>query len=124
MLTGDRITQVAAFDPKTAEWYTQTLREPAQGQVQPVVGSGLAVYAVGHRVYAFSPTSHKWGVLELKEGSQPTPILYSKFATVTDGDRMYLFSPKTAQWTEIVAKDKGNAPDDDDAKEETGEKPR
>ena len=75
MMEGPEITQIATFDTVSGEWTPQDLREPAHGKVVPIVGQGLAVYAVGRHVYAFSAPAKRWGVLELAEGAKPYPML-------------------------------------------------
>ena len=70
------------------------------------MGQGLAVYAVGRHVYAFSAAAKRWGVLELAEGSRPNPILGlgNAYIKVEDGSHLHIFSLKTGRWSSLDTK--------------------
>jgi RNA polymerase sigma factor (sigma-70 family) len=98
-LKGPKITQTAAFDPKSGRWYPQDLREPAEGHVPLIATEDLLASVVGRRVYAFSGPAQRWDVLELEEGAEPTPILGTTYITVEHDKRLYVFSAKTGRWS-------------------------
>ena len=101
MMEGPEVTQVVAFDSASGEWLPQNLREPAKGQVAPIVGQNLAAYAVGRFVYAFSAPAKRWEVLELGEGAKPSPIVSPTYIKVEDGSHLHLFSAGTGRWSDL-----------------------
>jgi hypothetical protein len=103
--SGDKVTELAAYDPDSGRWSTQKLREPARGAVYPRVGPSLVAYRIGRFVYAYSTsasTENPWDVLDLKQAPQAEPpIVWTKFVTVRQGSRVHVFSAKTARWIEL-----------------------
>jgi len=104
MMEGPEISQIATFDTVSGDWIAQDLREPARGKAVPLVGQGMAVYAVGRYVYAFSAPAKRWDVLELAEGAKPFPILVTTYIKVEDGSRLHIFSLKTGRWSSLDTK--------------------
>ncbi len=104
LMEGPEVTQIATFAIVSGEWITQDLREPAHGRVVPLVGPGVAVYAVGRYVYAFSQAAKRWDVLELAEGVKPYPILSGTYIKVEDGSHLHIFSHKTGRWSSLDTK--------------------
>ena len=102
-VAGDPIEQIATFLPTAGRWFPIDLKEPAKGQVSPVVVNNQAVYTIGRRVYAFSGPMEKWDVVELPEGARPAPIVYPNRATVEHDGHIYVFSVKTGKWTDFDA---------------------
>jgi RNA polymerase sigma factor (sigma-70 family) len=116
---GDKITQVAAFDPKTGEWYPQDLREPAKGQLMPQVNRDMVVYQVGRSIYAFSAQARKWDVLRLGKGARPVPVTHNTVVTVEQDNHLYVFSGKTGRWEGIEIQTKDDESGGGDAKDES-----
>ena len=75
------------------------------GLIQPspadVSAPGLAAFAVGPRVYAFSAPLGKWDVLERKEGADGQPIVYRDYVLCEDDEQVYVFGAKTGRWDAI-----------------------
>ena len=103
-IIGDEIRQLAAFSPSAGSWVPIDLKEPARGRITPIVHSGMAVYPIGRRVYAFSAATRSWDVVELPEGSKPMPSVSLDRATVKHEDHLYLFSVHTGKWTDFDAR--------------------
>jgi RNA polymerase sigma factor (sigma-70 family) len=109
-LKGPKITRIAAFSVLDGTWYPQDLREPVD-QAGPIVGTSLAAYGIGRRIYAFSPVAQRWDVLELPEGAVAKPALGTDAITCEHNGHLYVFSVKTGKWEDI---DTRAAPDDPD----------
>jgi RNA polymerase sigma factor (sigma-70 family) len=101
--TGE-VRQIAVFAPSLGRWFPIDLKEPIRGKAIPIVGPGQVFYAIGRRVYAFSVTVGRWGVLELPEGAKPEPVLFPSRTTVEHDNHIYIFSVKTGLWTDFDTK--------------------
>ncbi len=103
------------------EWNRQELSEPFDGSVQPILSRSLALFPVGHRVYAFSSQINEgfegegepehiaggnrprfkpgWAVLELEEGAEPVPkILEGRIGLVQHNGQVHIFEPFAGTW--------------------------
>ena len=109
-LKGPKITRIAAFSVLDGTWYPQDLREPVD-RAMPIVGTSLAAYGIGRRIYAFSPVAKRWDVLELPEGAVAKPAIGNDAITCEHNGHLYVFSVKTGKWEDI---DTRAAPDDQD----------
>ncbi len=109
-LKGPKITRIAAFSALDGTWYPQDLREPVD-QAVPIVGTSLAAYGIGRRIYAFSPVAKRWDVLELPEGAVAKPAVGNDAITCEHNGHLYVFSVKTGKWEDI---DTRAASDDQD----------
>ena len=54
MIRGKTIDHVAAFSPYTGSWSTQHLLKPIEGEINPAIGPGCALYQAGNDFYAFT----------------------------------------------------------------------
>ncbi len=109
-IKGSEITQVAAYDTKSAKWYPQDLREPAKDGAAPVVGNSTVRYQVGRFLYLFSTHTKKWAVLELKRdpGRNGLSVLIGDQngkMTIPEGNILHIYNAKTGEWTHIDTND-------------------
>jgi hypothetical protein len=77
-LAGPRISRIGVFSLNDGAWYAEDLREPVE-HASPLLSSNLVAYNLGRFVYAFSPGSKRWGVLDLSEGTRAefTPVYFT-----------------------------------------------
>jgi hypothetical protein len=80
---GPRVTRIAASDAVDGTLIAQDLREPAEGNVTPIVAADVAAYVVGRYAYAFSSRSNRWDVVELAAGHDEFPTVGNGQATVS-----------------------------------------
>ena len=98
------VSELAAFSPeREGAWKTQTLREPVEDEVVPIVGPGVAVYQVGNDVYAFSAKASQWGVLNLTGKGAPTVEVDNLAVLVQQGDTLHVFDVANGTWSDGVA---------------------
>ena len=69
MVTGPKITRLAAATELAGDWIPIDLREPVEGRAVPIVAQGVVVYALGCHVYAFGSEAKRWDILDLPEGA-------------------------------------------------------
>jgi hypothetical protein len=112
-LKGESISQVAVFCGDA--WLVQELKEPAKGQITPIVAPGVVVYGSGRYVYAFSDPMGFWGVLELPEGTEARARFGFGNKTLmvedTKNNRLHIFNAIVGRWdsTDLSAEaPKGN----------------
>lgn len=98
---GAKITRLAAVDRTNRMLYVQELRQPAKGQVMPIVAPGIAVYAIGRYLYAYSATAHRWDVAELPVGMVGFPNIGPDGASLEGPGHVFTFLPKTGKWEHI-----------------------
>jgi len=101
MVTGAKITRLAAAPEMSGEWIPIDLREPVEGRAVPIVGPGVVVYGLGRHVYAFGSEALRWDVLDLPEGKTATPIVGSGSARVEIDGQIHEFSATTGKWNHI-----------------------
>jgi hypothetical protein len=100
MVSGPKVTRIAAANRLTGVWHTQELREPVK-MASPIVGPGVAAYGLGRYIYAYSASAQRWDVLELPKGSHATPIVGPNYVKVEVANHYYTFDCKTAQWNHV-----------------------
>jgi RNA polymerase sigma factor (sigma-70 family) len=100
-LQGPRITRIAAFHFQLWKWIPLDLREPVSGTMSPLVGSSAVVYRHKRFIYAFSPYTFTWGVLELPEGVSARPVVSSDSVTAEGGGHIYTFLVQKGTWKDI-----------------------
>ena len=70
---GPEIPRIAVFDFEAGEWSTQDLRDPAKGQLDPIIDYSEAVYQSGRSLYYYIGKAMKWGILEAKGATVIAP---------------------------------------------------
>ena len=103
MIKGKTIDHVAAFSPYTGNWSMQHLLKPIEGEINPAVGLGCALYQAGNDFYAFSAQKGSWGVLHLEGDEEATAPMSPTDIEVMQGNRLYVFSLKQGEWSKGVA---------------------
>jgi RNA polymerase sigma factor (sigma-70 family) len=103
MIKGKTIDHVAAFSPYTGNWTLQHLLKPIEGEINPAVGPGCALYQAGNDFYAFSARRGTWGVLHLEGNEEANASLGPNDVEVMQGNRLYVFSLKQGEWSQGVA---------------------
>jgi hypothetical protein len=101
MVKGPNVTRIAVADPAGGTWHAQALRKPIDGQAVPIVAPGVAVYALGRDVYAYSAEAKRWDVAELPDGVQAAPVVGPGTATIEGHGHIYTFSGKTGKWDHV-----------------------
>jgi RNA polymerase sigma factor (sigma-70 family) len=99
-IRGKLIDHVAAFN---GGWAVQHLLKPVEGEINPVVGPGCALYQAAHDFYAFSAAAGKWGVLHLEGGADAKAAISDSDIEVLQGNQLYVFSLKRGEWSKGVA---------------------
>ena len=100
---GKTIDHVAAFSPYTGSWSRQHLLTPVEGEINPLVAPGSALYQAGNDFYAFSARRGTWGVLHLEGREEATATTSTTDIEVVQGNRLYVFSLKQGEWSKGVA---------------------
>jgi RNA polymerase sigma factor (sigma-70 family) len=103
MIKGKSIEHVAAFSPYTGNWSMQHLLKPIEGEINPVVGQGCALYQAGNDFYAFSAKKGSWGVLHLEGNEEAKAAISPTDIEVMQGNRLYVFSLMQGEWSQGVA---------------------
>ncbi len=98
MLKGPKITRIAVGNTASGTWRSQDLREPIDGEAVPIVGPGVAVYAIGRNIYAYGADSDCWDVAELPPGVRAAPTVSPGAVTIESDGHIYAFSAKTGKW--------------------------
>ena len=101
MVSGAKITRLAAATEMSGDWIPIGLREPVQGRAVPIVGAGIVAYGLGRHVYAFGSEARRWDILDLPEGKAATPIVGPGSARVELDGQIHEFSAKTGKWKHI-----------------------
>ncbi len=101
MVTGPKITRLAAASELSGDWIPIDLREPVEGRAMPIVAQGIVVYSLGSHVYAFGSEARRWDVLDLPEGTRANPIVSPGSARVQIGGLIHEFSAVTGKWKHI-----------------------
>ena len=104
MVTGAKITRLAAATEMSGDWIPIDLREPVQGRAVPILGPGIVVYGLGRHVYAFGSEAKRWDVLDLPKGKIANPIVGPGSARVEVDGKIHEFSAKTGKWKHIDMK--------------------
>jgi hypothetical protein len=104
MISGPRITRVAAAPQVTGDWVAVDLREPVEGRAVPVVGQGIVVYGLGSHIYAYSSMVNRWDVLDLPEGIKAAPIVGPGTARVEYDGHVHEFQANIGKWKHIDTK--------------------
>jgi hypothetical protein len=98
MVSGPKITRIAASSSLTGEWVSIPLREETSGQASPIVASNVAAYAIGRYCYAFSSQTQSWDVVELPKGMKAAPIVGPDVVQVQTGNVRHEFQAATGRW--------------------------
>jgi hypothetical protein len=115
-LKGPEFTRLDVFDGRQNLWTTQDLREPAKGEVAPIVSMNTISYRLGRFLYSYSGIAKKWAVLELKRedavlqgldvgGGGLLSLDPTGKLIVPEGDMIHIYDPSTGDWTHIDTKD-------------------
>jgi hypothetical protein len=99
-IKGKSIDHVAVFN---GGWAVQHLLKPVEGEINPVVGPGCALYQAGKDFYAFSAKAGKWGVLHLEGGEEAKAAMSPTDIEVLQGNTLYVFSLARGEWSKGVA---------------------
>jgi RNA polymerase sigma factor (sigma-70 family) len=117
-LSSPGLRQLAVLDTKRCRWFVQDLRQPAEEWTAvPYTAAGMALYALGRYLYAFSAEAGRWDVLTL-ERELPTigqgsafpkcvvdpnfaPIMGTGSIAVSESGRLHVFLAKTGRWQTI-----------------------
>jgi hypothetical protein len=99
-IKGKSIDHVAAFN---GGWAVQHLLKPVEGEMNPAVGPGSALYQADHDFYAFSVKAGKWGVLHLEGGEEAKAAMSPTDIEVLQGNKLYVFSLARGEWSKGVA---------------------
>src|SRR5579883_1979215 len=99
-IKGKSIDHVAVFN---RGWAVQHLLKPVEGEINPVVGPGSALYQADHDFYAFSAVAGKWGVLHLEGGAEAKAAISPTDIEVLQGNKLYVFSLARGEWSKGVA---------------------
>ena len=99
-IQGKSIDHVAAFN---GGWAVQHLLKPIEGEINPVVRPGCALYQAGPDFYAFSAKAGKWGVLHLEGGADAKAAISPTDIEVLQGNTLYVFSLGRGEWSKGVA---------------------
>jgi RNA polymerase sigma factor (sigma-70 family) len=109
-LSGEVITEVAAFSINSGRWIRHTLTEPARVGLAPIISTHLAAYFVGRHVYAFSSLTGKWSTQILSEpvqrGIGPEVWHGDGFMVHAAGRHAYAVIAETGNWT-VLEMEKG-----------------
>jgi hypothetical protein len=101
MVTGAKITRLAAATELAGDWIPIDLREPVEGRAVPIVAEGIVVYGLGRHVYAFSSAAKRWDILNLPEGGRASPIVSAGSARVQIDGLIHEFSASSGKWKHI-----------------------
>ncbi len=101
MVTGAKITRLAAATELAGDWIPIDLREPVEGQAVPIVAHGIVVYGLGRHVYAFGSEAKRWDILDLPEGARANPVVSPGSARVEIDGHIHEFSARTGKWKHI-----------------------
>jgi hypothetical protein len=99
-IKGKSIDHVAAF---SGGWAVQHLLKPVEGEINPLVGPGYALYQAANDFYAFSAKAGKWGVLHLEGGEEAKASPSDTDIEVLQGNRLYVFNLARGEWSKGVA---------------------
>lgn len=116
LVSGPKITRIAAARNIEGPWHTQDLREPVEGKASPMVFPNMAAYFLGRYVYAFSPEKERWDVLKLPEGVSGSPNMGIGSVVVRGGGHIYTFTASTGKWDDLDINAILNADDEDGGK--------
>ncbi len=107
VISGPAIKRIAVYVPLTSDkkggvWYPQDLVESTD-TASPTASGNYVFYKIGRRVYAFSVTAEKWGVLEIPEGATSLTRTGSNIGGAgplefTFKNHIYNFDETTAKW--------------------------
>jgi hypothetical protein len=120
---GPRITRIAAARFLDGPWYTQDLREPALGSINPIMGTGQVIYSVGQYLYAFSTESKRWTVLEIPKGAT-VQISSGGIPTVTGSGHIYTYDGVTGNWKDTDIRAIFDSPDGEEPDEAAVPRPQ
>ncbi len=101
MVTGPKITRLAAATELAGDWIPIDLREPVEGRAVPIVAQGVVVYALGRHVYAFGSEAKRWDILDLPEGAGESATVTAGSARVEIDGVIHVFSARTGKWKHI-----------------------
>jgi RNA polymerase sigma factor (sigma-70 family) len=106
-IKGPTITRLVVFDQRDKKWTTQDLREPAKGQVSPLVMSTTVTYRIDRFLYIYSAIAKKWSVLEYRGMNSNIHMDGNGRMILPDGNLIHIYDAKTGEWTQIDTKDDG-----------------
>ncbi len=107
-ISGTEVREVAALStsPDAAaagnskgKWVRQSLVQPVNGQVFPIVLAGLAFYHIDKEIYAFSAMTNSWDALHLEGAAAPKISPGKTNILVEQGDTLYVFSISRGKWS-------------------------
>ena len=98
---GQKVTKIAVADAVRGRWHAQVLSTPIEGRAVPIVTAGVAVYALGREVYAFSAEAQRWDVARLPEGIRALPSVSPETATIESDGHIYTFAGKNGKWSHV-----------------------
>lgn len=101
MVTGAKITRLAAATEISGDWIPIDLREPVEGRAVPIVAQGIVVYGLGRHVYAFGSEAKRWDILDLPEGAKANPVVSRGSARVQIDGLIHEFSARTGKWKHV-----------------------
>ena len=99
MIKGKKIDRIGAFTPYWNHWAMQTLREPVEDEINPVVGPGYALYQARNDFYAFTAQKGHFQVLHLEGNEEAKVTISVSDIEVMQGNRLYVFNLKKGAWS-------------------------
>jgi RNA polymerase sigma factor (sigma-70 family) len=102
MIKGKTIDRIAAFSPFRGTWVGQTLLNPIEDELNPLIGPGFALYQAGNDFYAFSAVKGTWSVLHLERNESAVVTTSAEDIEVLQGNRFYVFAVKQGEWSKPV----------------------
>jgi hypothetical protein len=97
-VTGSEIRRLAAMPSTGSRWSTVELREPFSGRATPILAQGLAVYAIGRHVYAYSSAHDTWDVADLPEPAVGRVIVQAGLASTLIHNHLFRFDGASGKW--------------------------
>lgn len=106
---GPEITEVAVYNPiisagfGSGTWSIQKLVPPAKGRTSPEVNQNSVFYTIGNRIFAYSVSCNKWGVLKIDRAAAGEPVsMTTPFGRAwQDNQGLHVFSPRTGNWDDL-----------------------
>ena len=103
-LDGERnVVQILAFNVVDGDSAGILLPKPYVARSSFTV-SRPDVICVGHRIYAFSTTAKRWGVLSLAPGIAANPTFQNGATWAEKNGRLFRFNVETGEWEDLYAR--------------------